>query len=125
MHANTEIKSDKALDVLIIAKVRLKNIYGETFLTDLIYAVKDNVAQSFPGFIDDNGLKYKFIFSNVESEIGGIQIKAYEHILNDKPFIIMKAIIFPYINILWLGSILMGIGTLISFINLLKKQKID
>lgn len=125
VHANTKIESDKALDVLIIAKIRLKNIYGETFSTDLIYAVKDNVAQSFPGFIDDNGLKYKFIFSNVESEIGGIQIKAYEHILNDKPFIIMKAIIFPYINILWLGSILMGIGTLISFINLLKKQKID
>ena len=35
----------------------------------------------------------------------------------------MKAIIFPYINLLWIGAILMAVGTLISVIQLFKKVK--
>ena len=33
---------------------------------------------------------------------------------NDPPFILMQAFIFPYINLLWLGSILMGVGSLLA-----------
>ena len=84
---------------------------------------KNNIAQSFPAFLEDGDLKYKFIFSEVNAEAGSIKIKAYEHIDNEKPFIIMKAIIFPYINILWIGTILMAVGTLISVIQLFKKVK--
>jgi len=35
----------------------------------------------------------------------------------------MKAIIFPYINLLWIGTILMAVGTFISVIQLFKKVK--
>lgn len=96
---------------------------GEFSETQSIYAVKNNTAQSFPGFIDDKGLKYKFVFDQVNPEAGSIQIKAYEHIDNEKAFIVMKAIIFPYINVLWIGMILMAIGTFIAMIQLFKNKK--
>ena len=63
------------------------------------------------------------MFDQVNPEAGSIQIKAYEHIDNEKPFIVMKAIIFPYINVLWIGMILMAIGTFIAMIQLFKNKK--
>jgi len=123
VNANTNLASPEALDVMLIAKLRMQNMQGEFSTTQSIYAVKNNMAQSFPGFIDDGGLKYKFIFEEVNPEAGSIQIKAYEHIDNEKPFIVMKAIIFPYINVLWIGMILMAIGTGIAMIQLFRNKK--
>ena len=123
VNANTNPESEKALDVMLIAKIKMQNMLGEFSYADAIYAVKNNIAQSFPVFLEDGDLKYKFIFSEVNAEAGSIKIKAYEHIDNEKPFIIMKAIIFPYINLLWIGAILMAVGTLISVIQLFKKVK--
>jgi len=118
-----DLSSQTALDVMLIAKIRMKNMLGEESATQAIYAVKNNTAQYFPGFLIDGELKYKFIFSDVNSEAGSIQIKAFEHIDNEKPFIVLKAIIFPYINLLWIGMILMAVGTLIAVIQLFKKSK--
>ena len=123
VNANTDLQSENALDVMLIAKLRMQNMQGEFSETQSIYAVKNNTAQSFPGFIDDKGLRYKFVFDQVNPEAGSIQIKAYEHIENEKPFIVMKAIIFPYINVLWIGMILMAIGTFIAMIQLFKNKK--
>ena len=123
VNANTNPESQKALDVMLIAKIKMQNMLGEFSYADAIYAVKNNIAQSFPAFLEDGDLKYKFMFSEVNAEAGSIKIKAYEHIDNEKPFIIMKAIIFPYINLLWIGAILMAVGTLISVIQLFKKVK--
>ena len=39
---------------------------------------------------------------------------AWEKKNEDPPFVLMQAFIFPYINLLWLGAILMGIGTLLA-----------
>ena len=123
VNANTNIESSRALDVMLIAKIRMQNMQGEISKTDAIYAVKNNIAQSFPGFLEDGDLKYKFLFSEVNPEAGSIQIKAYEHIDNEKPFIVMKAIIFPYINVLWIGMILMAVGTFIAMLLLFKQRK--
>ena len=123
VNANTNIDSPKALDVMLIAKLRMQNMQGEFSTTQSIYAVKNNMAQSFPGFMEDGDLKYKFLFDEVNPEAGSIQIKAYEHIDNEKPFIVMKAIIFPYINVLWIGMIMMALGTGIAMIQLFRNKK--
>ena len=38
------------------------------------------------------------------------------------PFILVKAVIFPWINLLWIGSILMALGTVIAVVQRLKKR---
>ena len=123
VNANTNLESEKALDVMLIAKLKMQNMQGEFSKTETIYAVKNNVAQSFAGYLEDGPLKYKFVFSEVNPEAGSIQIKAYEHLDNEKPFIVMKAIIFPYINLLWIGVILMAVGTFIAMLHLFKQTK--
>lgn len=123
VNANTNIKSDKALDVMLIAKIKMQNMQGDFTSGEAIYAVKNNVAQSFPAFLNDGDLKYKFLFSEVNPDAGSIQIKAYEHIENDKPFIVMKAIIFPYINLLWMGMVIMALGTGMAMIQLFNQRK--
>ena len=124
VNANTDIKSDKALDVMLIAKIKMQNMQGDYTYGEAIYAVKDKIAQSFPAFLNDGEMKYKFIFSEVNPDEGSIQIKAYEHIENDKPFIVMKAIIFPYINILWIGMIILALGTGMAMIQLFNQRMI-
>ncbi len=123
VNANTNIESSRTLDVMLIAKIRMQNMQGEISTTDAIYIVRNNIAQSVPGLLEDGELKYKFLFSEVNPEAGSIQIKAYEHIENEKPFIVMKAIIFPYINVLWIGMVLMAIGTFIAMLQLFKQTK--
>jgi len=39
-------------------------------------------------------------------------------------FIVLEAIVFPFINILWIGSIIMFLGTLMAVIQRVKKNKI-
>ena len=51
------------------------------------------------------------------------EIEVSEKEGNAREFIIMKAIIFPYINILWVGCLLMIIGTWIAIIKRIKKLR--
>ena len=44
----TLTRSDKALDVILIAKIKNAKYTGEFSFADAIYAVKNNIAQSFP-----------------------------------------------------------------------------
>ncbi|MGB0980005.1 MAG: hypothetical protein ACPGVV_11450, partial [Croceimicrobium sp.] len=59
--------------------------------------------------------RMKFRFDDVELETKKIVLKAWtEQEEGVKPFIVQKAIIFPMINILWIGCILMVIGSFIA-----------
>ncbi len=73
----------------------MQNMRGEFAYTEAIYAVKNNIAQSFPAYLEEGALKYKFIFSEVNPEAGSIQIKAYEHIDNEKTFHCNESNYFP------------------------------
>ena len=58
--------------------------------------------------------KFKFRLAGIdtdEPDSKKLLIKAFSEIQDDRDFIIMKAIIFPLINLLWLGCILMALGT--------------
>ena len=57
------------------------------------------------------GLKLEMVKIDPSTETIGF--KLYESKYKTKEFIIMEAKVFPNINILWIGSILMIIGTVI------------
>jgi cytochrome c-type biogenesis protein CcmF len=79
------------------------------------YAIVNNMQLSKPLVIDEAGLKIQFNrFVNVNPPLR-IEIETGER----KPgseFIVMKAIVFPYINLLWSGTIIMIIGFLMAII---------
>ena len=62
--------------------------------------------------MDELGLK--FDFQKINTDNGKLDIALSEKKSNKKEFIIMKAIIFPGINILWMGCIMMITGSVIA-----------
>ena len=109
-------------DIAIIANLKVKDMNSNSFTASPIYVIKDtsHVFQ-MPYEVDKLGLKFtldKILPSENKFEIG-----LSEKVDNKREFVIMKAIIFPYINILWIGCILMAIGTLIAIINRVKSHQ--
>jgi cytochrome c-type biogenesis protein CcmF len=77
-----------------------------------------------PGTGEETGLKVEMEQINPEKrsvEVSMSELKGGK--FND--FIIMQAIIFPGINILWSGCVLMVIGIIISIYYRIKKQRVS
>ncbi|GGH71553.1 cytochrome c biogenesis protein CcsA [Phaeocystidibacter marisrubri] len=70
--------------------------------------------------IEEVGLKFQFASADANQQ--KIIIKAWEHREAQEDVIIVQAIVFPYINILWIGCILMGIGSFMAVYQRLKKK---
>lgn len=70
----------------------------------------------------DQGVR--FDFTEIRPEEGQITIRVAEREDNLRDFIVLQAIVFPWINILWVGIIVMAIGTLIAVVQRFKKNKV-
>ncbi|MFT6814795.1 MAG: cytochrome c-type biogenesis protein CcmF [Sphingobacteriales bacterium] len=97
------------------------NEKGHTHMVQPIYAVKDNTEFNVPAIVEDHGLKINFTKINPESGTITFQIAQKKKLQDD--YIIMKAIVFPYINLLWGGTIIMVLGFLISMIRRIKESR--
>ncbi|MCG9880217.1 MAG: cytochrome c biogenesis protein CcsA [Bacteroidia bacterium] len=78
-----------------------------------MYGVQNNSATSYEALVDE--AKLKFNFKGVNPENKTITITTAEKDTSGD-FVIMKAIIFPWINLVWAGTIIMIIGFLLSII---------
>jgi cytochrome c-type biogenesis protein CcmF len=65
-----------------------------------------------PTSLDDFGLR--FSIEKIDPSSGKLTLKTAEHKDNQRDFIVMQAIVFPQINILWIGCIIMVLGTLLA-----------
>ena len=96
--------------------------------------MKSNVFKSYPKYVIKNNivipvefveekLGLKFVFWKINPEKNTIEITMSEKLSNNKDFIVMEAVVFPYINILWLGCLVMAVGTGIAVIERIRKLK--
>lgn len=108
-------------DIAIAAKFRITDIRNNTFVANPVYIIKGNVPNSIDEVVNEMGLKLSF--RNINPQTGKIDIELYESDSPNQEFIILKAIIFPFINILWLGCLIMIIGTSIAIRERVKKTK--
>jgi len=86
-----------------------------------VYAVQGNQAQHVDAEIKELGLK--FSFDRINYDTNKPVIIASEHTEAEVPFILVKAEVFPWINLLWLGSILMAVGTGIAIAQRVKRER--
>lgn len=106
-------------DTLSIAALNLKISYGgEEYEAQPLMIVKGTQLLRPPFDIDEIGLRLYFSMIDVES--GNLELAVSAKSKQSPKFIIMKAIEFPYINILWLGCIVMVLGTFLSVYRRLK-----
>lgn len=101
--------------ITLTARLRVVNVMGEEFILNPVYHVEmdGNVLTHDDAYMDGPGFKFRFQEINTDND--KILLKAWKKQDEDeKPFIVMKAIVFPLINILWAGSILMVLGTALA-----------
>ncbi|MBS1652138.1 MAG: cytochrome c biogenesis protein CcsA [Bacteroidetes bacterium] len=106
------LKSDSLIE--ITALLRAKNVNGETFYARPKYVIQNSIAIPKEDSISALGLK--FVFWKINPEEGSVEITMSEKLNNTRDFIVMEAHVFPFINILWIGCLVMAFGTGISIL---------
>ena len=107
--------------VVLGAGLSIKTMDDSTYKVMPIYAVQGDQAQHADAEIPELGLK--FSFDRINYETNKPVIIAMEHTEAEVPFIIVKAEVFPWINLLWLGSIIMALGTVIAIVQRAKRMR--
>jgi cytochrome c-type biogenesis protein CcmF len=109
-------------DIAVIANITIKDMANNSYTATPLYIIKDtSYVYQIPFEIEALGIKLNF--KSIIPAENKVEIEVFEKHSNSREFIIMKAIIFPYINILWIGCILMALGTLIAIVNRIKTTK--
>jgi len=97
----------------ITSHLRVINVMGQEFPITPAYIIDNDMKEHRDTTLEAQRMKFRF--EDVELESKKIILKAWTKKDEDeKPFIVQKAIVFPLINILWIGSILMVIGSFIA-----------
>lgn len=104
----------------LIGVARVVNVMGQEFKIRPTYQLEGEILTHEDAYFEEAG--FKFRFEDIDTETNQIILKAWTKLdENEKPFIVMKAIVFPMINLLWLGSILMVLGSFIAVWQRFKK----
>ena len=99
-------------DVAVGAQLKVMKLDGQVFSVMPVYVIRGMTASTIDTTLDATGLK--FSLWKIDPEEGKFHIRIAEKESNAGDFIIMKAIVFPGINILWIGCFLMAIGTALA-----------
>jgi cytochrome c-type biogenesis protein CcmF len=105
-------------DIAVIAIFRVLSI-SKKYEATPVYVIHENRIQPIASKVDELGLQ--FMFWQINPANGTIDISLQEKKENIRDFIVMQAMIFPYINILWMGCIIMAIGTLLAIWERIKR----
>jgi cytochrome c-type biogenesis protein CcmF len=71
--------------------------------------------------VDQAGLKLRF--TKIDPAKKTLELMVYQKKPEEKKWIVLKAIVFPYINLFWAGSIIMVVGFLLSIFRRNKELK--
>jgi cytochrome c-type biogenesis protein CcmF len=119
-HVDKEKYGLKQDDIAVLAHIRVLDI-NKKYEANPVYVIRNNSIQPIPAKVEEMGLQ--FMFWKIDPATGKIEISVQEKKSNIKDFIVMQAMIFPYINILWIGCIIMAIGTLMAIAERVRKRR--
>jgi cytochrome c-type biogenesis protein CcmF len=113
INANVSEETKQYESIKITADLKVVNVLGEETLARPSYILEGNSVYHEDAELEKQG--FKFRLSDINPETKKFKLTAWTKADPDeKPFIVMKAIVFPMINLLWLGCILMAIGTALA-----------
>lgn len=107
-------------DIAVGATIKIFDVYGKIREAMPVYYITDSIPNAIETEVPELGLK--FAFWQINPETGKVDISVAEKVSDKKDFIVMQAIVFPYINILWTGCMVMIIGTIIAIRQRLKRS---
>lgn len=111
----------QAGDVAVKAKLSVYDIKGKVAQLAPVYYIRDR----YEGFVEDTAkdlhLFARFAHIVPEQNAAEIMVKQADE---KSDYIVLKAMVFPYINVLWLGTIVMVLGFFLSLWNRVKQKKL-
>ena len=113
-------KNDSLL--IVTAVLKATDINGRVYRATPKYILKQNMVMPDEFVLDELGLK--FIFWKINPNEGSIEIQMSEKVSNAKDFVVLEAYMFPFINVLWLGCLVMVIGTIVAIIERRRLNKL-
>jgi cytochrome c-type biogenesis protein CcmF len=110
-------KSDLAIGMNL--EIQSNNITTEV---EPVFLIKGNTKVDFGKKVEEAGLKLRF--TNILPDKDKLELTIYEKPKADrKDWIVLKAIVFPYINLFWGGTIIMVVGFILSIFRRAKELK--
>lgn len=109
-------------DVAVSARLKIMDVNKKIHYAAPVFVLRGNNYFSKAEVNDLLGLRFNF--TRILPNDNKVEIEVEEKEGNTREFIIMKAIIFPHINILWLGCILMAIGTWVAIIHRIRQMRV-
>jgi cytochrome c-type biogenesis protein CcmF len=94
------------------------NLNGKIYKTEPLFLVKGNNTFDFARNIDELGLRVRF--TKIIPDQKKVELQVYEKPQQAKDWVVFKSIEFPYINLYWVGTIVMVVG---FFISILRRKK--
>ncbi len=101
-------------DVALAARLDVYNLGGKIDSLKPIFYVRERFAQSVPDTAKTIGVGVSLTKVSPETGAGSFEIGEEDP---TRKFVVMKAILFPMINLVWLGTVVMVLGFLLSFWN--------
>lgn len=112
----------KQEDLVLGATFEVYDFQAKQFTLEPIFVIRDQrFSFSVPDSLPHAGIE--ILFTGIDPETESFDFDLKETDVNEREFIVMKAIIFPGINILWMGCILMGLGSIISVVHRVRMQR--
>lgn len=110
-----------AADLMVKGSIRVYDFDTKMHEMNPIFAAVGTQVVTYPDTLNKLGLKIDLFKIDPQTETIGLKIQETKY--KTKEFIILQAMIFPYINVLWLGCIIMAIGIIIAIVERNRKQK--
>ena len=108
-------------DIVIQSSFKLYNEDGVCDTLSPLYIVRDS-SFVIPNFSESKQEGVKIEISKLLPQAGALDVHYYDHVDNRREFIVFQAIVFPGVNILWIGCVLMAIGGLWSAFRRTRKK---
>lgn len=107
-------------DLALGACFTLFDVQTSAHRVEPVFVIRDRqYSFSIPDSVPNVGVKISF--DGIDPEKEQFKFTVIESDPEYREFIVMKAIVFPWINVLWIGSILMAIGTVLAIYHRIKK----
>jgi len=110
----------KGAEVAVAAKLRVKTVRGEHVM-EPVYAIQNGAEFRYDASSEEAGLKVSLMKIDPKAET--VEFSIAEANPGPKEYIIMKAIKFPFINVLWLGTVILVLGFSMAIMDRYREAK--
>jgi cytochrome c-type biogenesis protein CcmF len=108
-------------DILVTAQLDIRDINSnESVNADVLYYIRQNNSFSLPTKLPEQGLEFRL--TNIIPAKGKVVLQ-YRDKQPKRDYVVVQALIFPGIQLVWLGCILMMFGLLLGGINRVRNSK--